>query len=114
MDFVSKHSVAILNSDRTLGRKRRGSTTCVVSSPLPMVDNRVVDAVVRAVLAQLRVDEAPCGCHSAPAGCCPDRMGLLVHHGASRFGLQAGATQYPREIARLIDHTLLKPDATRQ
>ena len=79
-----------------------------------MVDSRVVDAVVRAVLAQLRVDEAPCACHSAPAGCCPDRMGRLVHHGASRFGLQAGSTAYPREIARLIDHTLLKADATRQ
>jgi len=79
-----------------------------------MTDSRVVDAVVRAVLAQLRVDEAPCSCHSAPAGCCPDRMGRLVDHGASRFGLQAGGNLYPKEIARLIDHTLLKPDATRQ
>ncbi|MGE0454696.1 MAG: deoxyribose-phosphate aldolase [Vicinamibacteria bacterium] len=39
-------------------------------------------------------------------------MGRLVGHGASRFGLLAGDV-YPREIARLIDHTLLKPDATR-
>jgi deoxyribose-phosphate aldolase len=39
-------------------------------------------------------------------------MDRLVGHGASRFGLQAGTNVYPREIARLIDHTLLKPEAT--
>jgi deoxyribose-phosphate aldolase len=78
-----------------------------------MTDPRVVEAVVRAVLAQLHADEPPCGCHAAPGGCCPDRLGRLVHHGADRFGLQAGAGLYPREIARLIDHTLLKPEATR-
>jgi deoxyribose-phosphate aldolase len=78
-----------------------------------MTDPRVVESVVRALLAQLRIEEPPCGCHAAPGGCCPDRMGRLVHHGADRFGLQAGANLYPREIARLIDHTLLKPEATR-
>jgi deoxyribose-phosphate aldolase len=36
----------------------------------------------------------------------------MLGQGAARFGLQAGQG-YPREIARLIDHTLLKPDATR-
>jgi deoxyribose-phosphate aldolase len=78
-----------------------------------MTDPRLVEAVVRAVLAQLSVAEAPCACHSAAAGCCPDRMGRLLGHGAERFGLQAAADLYPREIARLIDHTLLKPEATR-
>jgi deoxyribose-phosphate aldolase len=76
-------------------------------------DQRLVDAVVRAVLAQLRVEEPPCACHDAAGGCCPDRLGTMVRHGAERFGLQAVANLYPREIARLIDHTLLKPDATR-
>ena len=79
-----------------------------------MTDPRVVDSIVRAVLAQLRLEEPPpCGCHAAAGGCCPDTMGRLVHHGADRFGLQAGSGLYPREIARLIDHTLLKPEATR-
>jgi deoxyribose-phosphate aldolase len=79
-----------------------------------MADPRVVDSIVRAVLAQLRLEEPPpCGCHAAAGGCCPDTMGRLVGHGADRFGLQAGAGLYPREIARLIDHTLLKPEATR-
>jgi deoxyribose-phosphate aldolase len=78
-----------------------------------MTDPRLVEAVVRAVLAQLTAVEAPCSCHAAAGGCCPDRMGRLLGHGAERFGLQAAADLYPREIARLIDHTLLKPDATR-
>lgn len=71
-----------------------------------------VDTIVRAVLAQMAPVEAPCACHGAAGGCCPDRMGRLVGAGAERFGLQAGTTVYPKEIARLIDHTLLKPDAT--
>jgi deoxyribose-phosphate aldolase len=78
-----------------------------------MTDPRLVEAVVRAVLAQLGTQDAPCACHSAAGGCCPDRMGRLLGHGAERFGLQAKADLYPREIARLIDHTLLKPDAKR-
>ena len=38
----------------------------------------------------------------------------MLGHGAERFGLQAGANLYPRDIARKIDHTLLKPEATRE
>jgi len=77
-----------------------------------VTERALVEAVVRAVLAQVRPEEGPCACHAAPGGCCPDRMDRLVGHGASRFGLQAGTNVYPREIARLIDHTLLKPEAT--
>ena len=80
-----------------------------------MSDAFLVDRIVRAVLAQMGggADEPPCACHSAPGGCCPDRLGRLVGHGAARFGLQAGTHLYSREIARTIDHTLLKPEATR-
>ena len=76
-------------------------------------DPRLVEALVRAVFAQLQVDEPPCACHDAAGGCCPDRMGRLLGHGAERFGLQARAGLYPSDIARLIDHTLLKPEASR-
>ena len=80
-----------------------------------MTDSHLVDAVVRAVLAQLvREEEPPCACHAAPRGCCPDRMGRMLGQGAARFGLQAGTNLYPRDIARRIDHTLLKPEATRE
>jgi deoxyribose-phosphate aldolase len=80
-----------------------------------VTDPNLVDAVVRAVMARLvREEEPPCACHSAPRGCCPDRMGRMLGEGAARFGLQAGTHLYPRDIARRIDHTLLKPEATRE
>ena len=80
-----------------------------------MTDGHLVDAVVRAVLAQLvHEEEPPCACHAAPHGCCPDRMGRMLGQGAARFGLRAGTNLYPRDIARRIDHTLLKPEATRE
>jgi deoxyribose-phosphate aldolase len=41
-------------------------------------------------------------------------MGRMLGAGAARFGLQAGTNLYPRDIARRIDHTLLKPEATRE
>jgi deoxyribose-phosphate aldolase len=75
-----------------------------------VTDPRLVEQIVRAILAQIGPGEAPCACHST--ACCPDRMGRLLGHGADRFGLQAGGT-YPRDIARAIDHTLLKAEATR-
>jgi deoxyribose-phosphate aldolase len=79
-----------------------------------MTDPILVDSIVRAVVAQLRGQEPPCGCHAAPSGCCPDRMGRLVGHGAARFGMTASPAAYSREIAAMIDHTLLKPDAIRK
>ena len=62
----------------------------------------LVERLVRAILAQIRPEEAPCVCHSAAGGCCPDRLGLLVAHGAERFGMQAGGNLYSRDIARAI------------
>jgi deoxyribose-phosphate aldolase len=76
-----------------------------------MTDDRLVEAVVRAVLAQLGPDRH-CACHAVPSSCCPDRLGLMVAEGAERFGLTAVPHGYSRELARRIDHTLLKPDAT--
>jgi deoxyribose-phosphate aldolase len=74
-------------------------------------DPRLVEALVRAVLAQLQAD-GPCACHATPAGLCPDRLGRMLGAGAERFGMTAGSSAYPVEVARRIDHTLLKPDAT--
>jgi deoxyribose-phosphate aldolase len=79
-----------------------------------MSDPQLVESIVRAVLAQLAPAEPPCRCHSAAGGCCPDRMDRLVLHGAARFGLQAGPSHLGRELARTIDHTLLKPEASRE
>jgi deoxyribose-phosphate aldolase len=45
--------------------------------------------------------------------CCPDRLRGVLDAGATRVGLHA-AGGAPASIASMIDHTLLKPDATRQ
>jgi len=44
---------------------------------------------------------------------CPDRMHSLISEGGVRFGLTGAESEAAREVARYIDHTLLKPDATR-
>jgi deoxyribose-phosphate aldolase len=44
---------------------------------------------------------------------CPDRMRSLIDEGGVRFGLTGAESEAAREVARYIDHTLLKPDATR-
>ena len=55
---------------------------------------------------------ARCACHSLAYECCPDRLRDVIAAGAERLGLHAtgGATG---GVAAMIDHTLLKPDATR-
>jgi deoxyribose-phosphate aldolase len=53
-----------------------------------------------------------CSCHSAMVECCPDRLRGVIDAGATRIGVHA-AGGAPGGVAGLIDHTLLKPDATR-
>ena len=55
---------------------------------------------------------ARCQCHAVLYECCPDRLRGVLDAGATRLGLHAsgGAAGC---VAAMIDHTLLKPDATR-
>jgi deoxyribose-phosphate aldolase len=53
-----------------------------------------------------------CGCHSVLSDCCPDRLRGVLAAGASRIGVHATGGA-PGDVAGLIDHTLLKPDASR-
>jgi deoxyribose-phosphate aldolase len=77
----------------------------------------LVETVVRAVLAALDARpgatyEPACACHNIEGGCCPDRMSNFALAGVDRFGLRADPSVYPHGVATLIDHTLLKPEAT--
>lgn len=54
---------------------------------------------------------ARCPCHGVHGECCPDRLRDVLDAGATRLGLQA--TGAPAgSVAGLIDHTLLKAEAT--
>ena len=76
---------------------------------------RLVEIITEEVVsAQRRAASAPsqCSCHAVLYDCCPDRLRGVLDAGASRIGLHAtGGAAGP--VAGMIDHTLLKPDATR-
>jgi deoxyribose-phosphate aldolase len=73
---------------------------------------RLVDIIVDEVLNAARRPVIRCRCHSVVEDCCPGRLRSVLEAGAARLGVHAvgGA---PDSIAGLIDHTLLKPDASR-
>ena len=74
---------------------------------------RLIATVAEEVIAS-RGARGPvrCACHAVVDGCCPDRVRHVVAAGAARLGVHA-AGGAPQEVAALIDHTLLRPDATR-
>lgn len=79
--------------------------------------DRLTELVTDAVMTQLGVQsnladlaEPQCACHHLERGQCPEVMRPLVERGAERFGLTASASH--AGLAGLIDHTLLKADAT--
>jgi deoxyribose-phosphate aldolase len=75
---------------------------------------RLIQIVVEELAAAGRTaTPIRCGCHSVLYECCPDRLKSILAAGASRIGLHASGAP-AGGVAGLIDHTLLKPDATRQ
>ena len=75
---------------------------------------RVIQIIVEELVAAGQ-GAAPtrCSCHSVLYECCPDRIRGILGAGATRFGLHAAGGS-AGGVAAMIDHTLLKPDATRQ
>ena len=74
---------------------------------------RLIEIITEEVIASQapRRQRARCGCHAVLTDCCPDRLRWVLDAGATRFGVHA-AGGAPGGVAGLIDHTLLKPDAT--
>jgi deoxyribose-phosphate aldolase len=66
-------------------------------------------------LTGLEIDEFVCpGCDGRCAERCPLKTRRIVEAGASRISAGPDIAQVEAEIAALIDHTQLKPDATRE
>jgi deoxyribose-phosphate aldolase len=76
----------------------------------------LVEQITDVIVARLNGDSdgqaALCGCTNECFNRCPERMHKIVDAGASRIGLVLGQTASARDWASLIDHTLLKPEAT--
>jgi deoxyribose-phosphate aldolase len=78
----------------------------------------LIEQITDAIVARLNGDEydqaALCGCTSECFNRCPERMHRILDAGAARIGLVLGETGSARDWASLIDHTLLKPEATHE
>lgn len=75
----------------------------------------LIEQITDAIVARLNGDgdqSALCGCTSECFNRCPERMHRIVDAGAARIGLLLGEAGSARDWASLIDHTLLKPEAT--
>jgi deoxyribose-phosphate aldolase len=73
-----------------------------------------------AEVARLSMEVAPqatdprstCQCRTFCTQMCPDRLGNILAHGADRIGMHVAFPGTAKDLARYIDHTLLKADAT--
>lgn len=74
---------------------------------------RVIDIILQELAAAGAVAPPRCSCHGFATDCCPSQVSGVIAAGACRLGLHA-AGGGAGEIAGLIDHTLLKADATAQ
>jgi deoxyribose-phosphate aldolase len=80
----------------------------------PVDLQRLIQIIVEEVTAAQSAPAPPrCTCHSLLYECCPDRLRGVLDAGATRLGLHASGGE-PGGVASMIDHTLLKPDATRR
>jgi len=89
--------------------------------------DRLVDEITRRVRARLgepathegcKADGTPGSDTCEDCGSCavnlPDDVRELVKLGVARVGARAGSDRPAADLAGIIDHTLLKPDATRE
>src|SRR5713226_2128595 len=90
------------------------------SCPMPYSQNgeyellieQITDAIVARLNGDVSDQSALCGCTSECFNRCPERMHRIIDAGAARIGLALGQTGSAKDWASLIDHTLLKPEAT--
>jgi deoxyribose-phosphate aldolase len=77
---------------------------------------RLIQIIVEELAAAQSAAPRPperCSCHALGFECCPDRLAGVLEAGATRIGVHA-AGGAAGQVASMIDHTLLKPDASRK
>jgi deoxyribose-phosphate aldolase len=80
----------------------------------PQDIQRLIQIIVEELAAaQSAPTPARCACHALIYECCPDRLAGVLEAGATRLGLHAAGGP-AGSVASMIDHTLLKADATRK
>ncbi len=77
---------------------------------------QLIETVARRVLAELEGDphqgpgECCAECAGACAASCSDKVRCMVDEGACRISFNGNGADVPTDLARYIDHTILKPD----
>lgn len=85
----------------------------------PSTIERIIEEVTREVLLRLNQagggQSAKSGCNCSDGSCtqnCSEKVDKVVQAGAARVSSTLGVRPQNNSVARLIDHTLLKPDAS--
>src|ERR671933_669930 len=73
---------------------------------------QITDVIVARLNGDAEEQAKMCGCGSTCFNRCPERMQRIVDAGAARIGLVLGETATARDWSSLVDHTLLKPEAS--
>ena len=81
-----------------------------------MLNPQDLQRLIEIITDEVMAAQAPrvasrCACHAVLTDCCPDRLRGVLDAGATRVGVHASGGA-PDGVAGMIDHTLLKPDAT--
>lgn len=85
------------------------------------VSDASVDEIARAIVEALSKYATPLSGIPVEGDCtdcqicaqkCPERVRAVLGAGATRVSAKSGVTAVPQDLAKFIDHTLLKPEAT--
>lgn len=108
-----------------MGREDLAPTKPTMTKPDPKLVEQLVEIITHEVLSAMMEEETRasnpetyrCKFDCADGLCvrvCFDHVGNVVKAGAERVSSTLGAIPQEQAIAKMIDHTLLKPDATQQ
>ena len=110
----------ILNTTSSLStppQTGKEKLTAITNEDLDKLVNRVLERMIKEGIDLSSLSVAICGDELCiNCGECavktPDSVRQLIDAGADRVSYNPGAGEVPRDLAKYIDHTLLKPDAT--
>ena len=86
----------------------------------PETIERIIEEITHQVLVRLSQENGavpPTGCNCGDGSCvqnCAEKVGQVVLAGATRLSASLGTHPQDKGVAKMIDHTLLKPDASQE
>lgn len=77
-----------------------------------MNQEALIEAITQEVVATLAGRDPCADCQGSCAAHSPENVRRVVANGADRVSFHGAGADVPHDLAKYIDHTLLKPDAT--